>query len=225
MQGLHCWCARRVCQNGLVTSSCVGTTNLPESAVATVGGCRSYARPSPIAPVGGSTPDQLNALALHGMAIAKLRQQAAVEDIDYRTPRGLDRSLLAMLVEGGWIAHHANLPICGPPPASRACGEPASPAERPEPVAPWTCRRAWTTRRALPTCPQQEQQKNQFLRAAILDWPRGFADTRNQTARTPRAPGDGRDHLGILGEIKSVHPGEIIGIAIEKLAVACSMKR
>ncbi|WP_420871835.1 ATP-binding protein [Bradyrhizobium septentrionale] len=50
------------------------------------------------------------------MAIAKLRQQAAVEDIDYRTPRGLDRSLLAMLVEGGWIAHHANLPICGPPP-------------------------------------------------------------------------------------------------------------
>jgi DNA replication protein DnaC len=45
---------------------------------------------------------------------AKLRQQACVEDIDYRTPRGLDRSLLAMLVEGGWIADHANLLICGP---------------------------------------------------------------------------------------------------------------
>jgi DNA replication protein DnaC len=31
---------------------------------------------------------------------AKLRQQACVEDIDYRTPRGLDRALLTMLVEG-----------------------------------------------------------------------------------------------------------------------------
>jgi hypothetical protein len=29
---------------------------------------------------------------------AKLRQQACIEDIDYRTPRGLDRSLLTMLI-------------------------------------------------------------------------------------------------------------------------------
>ncbi|MGY4568375.1 DNA replication protein DnaC [Bradyrhizobium sp. USDA 3256] len=41
---------------------------------------------------------------------AKLRQQACVEDIDYRTPRGLDRSLLTMQ----WIDDHANLLICGP---------------------------------------------------------------------------------------------------------------
>ncbi|MGY4501311.1 DNA replication protein DnaC [Bradyrhizobium sp. GM24.11] len=45
---------------------------------------------------------------------AKLRQEACVEDIDYRTPRGLDRSLLTMLVEGRWIDDHANLLICGP---------------------------------------------------------------------------------------------------------------
>jgi DNA replication protein DnaC len=45
---------------------------------------------------------------------AKLRQQACIEDIDYRTPRGLDRSLLTMLVEGRWIDDHANLLICGP---------------------------------------------------------------------------------------------------------------
>ena len=45
---------------------------------------------------------------------AKLRQQACVEDIDYRTPRGLDRSLLTMLVEGEWIDAHDNLVICGP---------------------------------------------------------------------------------------------------------------
>ena len=45
---------------------------------------------------------------------AKLRQQACVEDIDYRTPRGLDRALLTMLAEGQWIDDHANLLICGP---------------------------------------------------------------------------------------------------------------
>jgi DNA replication protein len=38
--------------------------------------------------------------ALEALQYAKLRQQACVEDIDYRTPRGLDRSLLTMLVEG-----------------------------------------------------------------------------------------------------------------------------
>nr|WP_283809580.1 ATP-binding protein [Bradyrhizobium manausense] len=43
-----------------------------------------------------------------------LRQQACVEDIDYRTPRGLDRPLFAKLVEGRWIDEHANLLICGP---------------------------------------------------------------------------------------------------------------
>lgn len=45
---------------------------------------------------------------------AKLRQQACVEDIDYRTQRGLDRSLFGKLVEGRWIDDHANLLICGP---------------------------------------------------------------------------------------------------------------
>lgn len=44
----------------------------------------------------------------------KLRQQACVEDIDYRTPRGLDRPLFAKLVEGRWIDNHVNLLICGP---------------------------------------------------------------------------------------------------------------
>ena len=45
---------------------------------------------------------------------AKLRQQACVEDVDYRTPRGLDRALFAKLVEGRWIDDHVNLLICGP---------------------------------------------------------------------------------------------------------------
>ncbi len=45
---------------------------------------------------------------------AKLRHQAAVEDVDYRTPRGLDRALFQKLVAGDLIDAHDNLAICGP---------------------------------------------------------------------------------------------------------------
>lgn len=45
---------------------------------------------------------------------AKLRQNAAVEDVDYRTPRGLDRALFQSLAGGRWIAEHQNLLITGP---------------------------------------------------------------------------------------------------------------
>jgi IstB-like ATP binding protein len=45
---------------------------------------------------------------------ARLRHQAAVEDVDHRTPRGLDRALFQKLVAGDWIDAHDNLAICGP---------------------------------------------------------------------------------------------------------------
>jgi len=45
---------------------------------------------------------------------AKLRHQAAPEDIDYRAARGLDRALLRGLIEGDWINAHENLIITGP---------------------------------------------------------------------------------------------------------------
>lgn len=45
---------------------------------------------------------------------ARLRHQAAVEDVDYRTPRGLDRALFQKLIVGDWIATHDNLAITGP---------------------------------------------------------------------------------------------------------------
>ena len=48
------------------------------------------------------------------LKFAALRQDACVEDIDVRTPRGLDRPLLARLVAGDWIDRHNNLAICGP---------------------------------------------------------------------------------------------------------------
>lgn len=48
------------------------------------------------------------------LRFAKLRHQAAPEDIDYRSPRGLDRALVMKLVAGDWIAAHDNLVITGP---------------------------------------------------------------------------------------------------------------
>jgi DNA replication protein DnaC len=45
---------------------------------------------------------------------ARLRQRATIEDIDYRAPRGLDRSLFQKLIAGDWIAAPQNLIIEGP---------------------------------------------------------------------------------------------------------------
>jgi DNA replication protein DnaC len=45
---------------------------------------------------------------------ARLRQQASIEDIDYRHPRGLDKSLMAHLVTCTFISEHHNLIITGP---------------------------------------------------------------------------------------------------------------
>ena len=45
---------------------------------------------------------------------AKLRQQASVEDVDYRSPRRLDRALFQKLAEGNWIEAHDNLALTGP---------------------------------------------------------------------------------------------------------------
>lgn len=45
---------------------------------------------------------------------AKLRHRAVPEDIDYRTPRGLDRRFMENLLKGEWIRGHDNLVITGP---------------------------------------------------------------------------------------------------------------
>lgn len=44
---------------------------------------------------------------------AKLGQNACVEDLDTRTPRGIDRSLLAKLISLAWIVEHLNVLITG----------------------------------------------------------------------------------------------------------------
>jgi DNA replication protein DnaC len=45
---------------------------------------------------------------------ARLKQQAAIEDIDFKTPRGLDRSLILKLAACEWVAGHLNVLITGP---------------------------------------------------------------------------------------------------------------
>jgi DNA replication protein DnaC len=48
------------------------------------------------------------------LQVAQLRQAAVIEDIDYRTPRGLDRSLFQALTTSQWIRDHHHLTVVGP---------------------------------------------------------------------------------------------------------------
>lgn len=51
---------------------------------------------------------------------AKLRySQAAVESIDFRAPRGLDRATILSLAQAGWVKRHQNLIITG----ATGCGK------------------------------------------------------------------------------------------------------
>jgi DNA replication protein DnaC len=45
---------------------------------------------------------------------ARLPLPAAIEDIDYTTPRGLERGLIRTLAEGRWLHEHLTLILCGP---------------------------------------------------------------------------------------------------------------
>jgi hypothetical protein len=67
-------------------------------------------------------------------------------------------------------------------------------------VAPRTCRFAWTTRRALPTCPQQKQQtKKTFEPRFKIDHAASpMPETDSQNASRP-----GRHQIGTVGEIIS----------------------
>ena len=47
------------------------------------------------------------------LKLAALRQNACVEDVDLRTPRGIDRAVFAKLVSGDWIDRYENLLITG----------------------------------------------------------------------------------------------------------------
>ena len=80
----------------------------------------------------------------------------------------------------------------------KACGEPVNPAERPEPMALWTCRCAWTTRSALPTCPQQQTKKTFSRDLRLTTRLRRCQKPDSQNASRP-----GRHQIGMVGEIIS----------------------
>jgi DNA replication protein DnaC len=48
------------------------------------------------------------------LRLARLRQNAVVEDADFRTPRGLDRALFHKLAACDWVRHSQHLVISGP---------------------------------------------------------------------------------------------------------------
>jgi len=45
---------------------------------------------------------------------ARLKHNAALEDIDYRHPRGLDKSLIQSLASCQWVKEHLNILLTGP---------------------------------------------------------------------------------------------------------------
>jgi DNA replication protein DnaC len=51
---------------------------------------------------------------------AKLRQEATVEDIDFRTPRGLDKAVILNLAQASWVTVHHNLLVTGPTGAGKS---------------------------------------------------------------------------------------------------------
>ena len=48
------------------------------------------------------------------LRFAKLRHPASVEDIDFRTPRGLERSVIMGLSSSHWVDAHQNILLTGP---------------------------------------------------------------------------------------------------------------
>src|SRR5437763_92390 len=51
---------------------------------------------------------------------AKLRQEATMEDLDFRAPRGLDKAVVLSLAQAGWVAAKHNLLVTGPTGAGKS---------------------------------------------------------------------------------------------------------
>jgi DNA replication protein DnaC len=63
--------------------------------------------------------DRDNRRLTRNLKTAHLRAQASIEDIDFRRPRGLDRTQILSLAQGGWVSDHRDLLISG----ATGCGK------------------------------------------------------------------------------------------------------
>jgi DNA replication protein DnaC len=66
------------------------------------------------------TTERANCRLKTRLTQAHLRHQACLEDIDYKSPRGLDKSLMKSLATCEWIQNHHNLLITGPTGAGKS---------------------------------------------------------------------------------------------------------
>jgi len=102
------------------------------------------------------------------LKIAALRQTACVEDVDLRTPRGIDRAVFAKLVAGDWIDRHENLRHRGNRPGQKLVSLRARPQGLPrQPISPLSSRskavrgaRAGARRRTLRPAPQKPRPRS-----------------------------------------------------------------
>jgi DNA replication protein DnaC len=58
--------------------------------------------------------DRDNRRLQRNLKAAKLRAQACIEDLDFRTPRGLDRATVLSLAEAHWVEAHRDILVTGP---------------------------------------------------------------------------------------------------------------
>jgi len=58
--------------------------------------------------------DRENRRLARRLKAAKLRSDAVIEDLDFRAPRGLDRSTILGLAESHWVTAHRNVLVTGP---------------------------------------------------------------------------------------------------------------
>lgn len=58
--------------------------------------------------------ERQNRLTASRLRRARLKQAAVAEDIDYRHPRGLDKSVFRRLLTGEWVSAHQNVLLTGP---------------------------------------------------------------------------------------------------------------
>ena len=92
-----------------------------------------------------------NAALGQRLKAANLRQTACLEDLDLRTPRGLDRTLVATLASGQWIRTSRSVLLTGPTGVGKtfiACAPWASGGARRLRCCTGACRGCWTTWRS-----------------------------------------------------------------------------